>query len=200
MVCMWTICVLQTTPKNVSSLLLISVGIALGYGLDDRGSGVLGFDSRRGLGIFLFTTASRTAVGPTQLPIQWVPGALSLGVKRPGREADHSPHLVPRSKNEWSCTSILQYTFMAWCSIKAQGQLYFYLLSNTVLYSKQPAVTTTCNHMHTMHTFPTGKVGSRNWIKYYIYDKQEPNCMRTLFRDPPNDAVFVQYGDKKITR
>jgi hypothetical protein len=24
-------------------------------------------------------------------PIQWVPGALSLGAKRPGREADHSP-------------------------------------------------------------------------------------------------------------
>jgi hypothetical protein len=52
---------------------------------------VLGFDSRRGLGIFLFTTASRTALGPTQLPIQWAPGVLSLGVKRPGREADHSP-------------------------------------------------------------------------------------------------------------
>jgi hypothetical protein len=52
---------------------------------------VLGFDSRWGLGIFLFTTASRTALGPTQPPIQWVPGALSLGVKRPGREADHSP-------------------------------------------------------------------------------------------------------------
>jgi preprotein translocase subunit SecG len=27
-------------------------------------------------------------------------------VKRPGREADHSPHLVPRSKNEWSYTSV----------------------------------------------------------------------------------------------
>jgi hypothetical protein len=40
-----------------------SVGIALGYGLDDH---VLGFDSRRGLGIFLFTTASRTALEPTQ--------------------------------------------------------------------------------------------------------------------------------------
>jgi hypothetical protein len=53
--------------------------------------GVLGFDSRQGLGIFLFTTASRTALGPTQHPIQWVPGALSLGLKRPGREADHSP-------------------------------------------------------------------------------------------------------------
>jgi hypothetical protein len=50
--------------------------------------GVLGFDSRRGLGIFLFT-ASRTALSPTQPHIQRVPGALSLGVKRPGREADH---------------------------------------------------------------------------------------------------------------
>jgi hypothetical protein len=53
--------------------------------------GVLGFDSRRGMGIFLFTTVSKTALGPTQPPIQWVPAVLSLGVKRPGREADHSP-------------------------------------------------------------------------------------------------------------
>jgi hypothetical protein len=44
--------------------------------------GVLGFDSWQGLGM---------ALGPTQPPIQWVPGALSLGIKRPGREADHSP-------------------------------------------------------------------------------------------------------------
>jgi hypothetical protein len=32
--------------------------------------GVLGFDSRRGLGIFLFTTVSRTALGLTQPSIQ----------------------------------------------------------------------------------------------------------------------------------
>jgi hypothetical protein len=69
-------------------LIHISLGTALGYGLDDQGFRV---DSRRGLGIFLFTTASRTALRPTQPPIQWVPRALSLGVKRPGREADHSP-------------------------------------------------------------------------------------------------------------
>jgi hypothetical protein len=65
-----------------------SVGIALGYGWT---IGVLGFDSRRVLGIFLFTTASRTALGPTQPPIQWLTGSFSLGVKRPRREADHSP-------------------------------------------------------------------------------------------------------------
>jgi hypothetical protein len=63
-----------------------SVGIATGWTI-----GFLGFDSRRGLGIFLFATASRTALGPTQPPIQWVPGALSLGVKRPGCEADQTP-------------------------------------------------------------------------------------------------------------
>jgi hypothetical protein len=33
-------------------------------------------------------------------PIQWVPGALSLGVKRPGREADHSPPSSAEVK-EW---------------------------------------------------------------------------------------------------
>jgi hypothetical protein len=40
---------------------------------------------------FLLTTMSRTVLGPTQPPNQWVPGAFSMGVKRPGREADHSP-------------------------------------------------------------------------------------------------------------
>jgi hypothetical protein len=51
---------------------------------------VIGFDSRRRLGIFLFTSASGTVLGPTQPPIQLVPGSLSLGVKRSGREASHS--------------------------------------------------------------------------------------------------------------
>jgi len=60
--------------------------IALGYGLDDRE-----FESRQGLGIFLFSTASRPALEPTHPPIQWVTGAVSLGLMRPRREADHSP-------------------------------------------------------------------------------------------------------------
>jgi hypothetical protein len=78
--------------------------------------GVLEFDSRRRPEIFLFTTASRTALGPTLPPIQRVLGALSLGVKRPGREADHSPpsnaevkervelYLHSLNKPSWRCT------------------------------------------------------------------------------------------------
>jgi hypothetical protein len=75
-----------------------SVGIAMGY--MGWTIGVLGFDSLRGLGIFIFTTVSRTALGPTQPPIQWVPWALSLGVKRTGRKADHSPPSSAEVK-EW---------------------------------------------------------------------------------------------------
>jgi hypothetical protein len=86
---------------------------------------VLGFDSRRGLGIFLFTTASRTALGTTKPPIQWVPGALSLGVKRPGREADHSPPSSAEVKNAWSCISTPQYVFMAWCLVKHRDNFTF---------------------------------------------------------------------------
>jgi len=52
---------------------------------------------------FLFTTASRTALGPTEPPIPWILGALSLGVKRPGREADHSP---PSSAEVKDCVEL----------------------------------------------------------------------------------------------
>jgi len=38
-----------------------------------------GFDFWRRLGILLFDTMSRSALGPTQLPIQWIPAAFFLG-------------------------------------------------------------------------------------------------------------------------
>jgi hypothetical protein len=73
---------------------------ALGYGLDGRG-----FESWQRLGIFLFTTVPIPALGPTQPPIQWVPWALSLGLKWPEREADHSPPSSAEVNNEWSYSS-----------------------------------------------------------------------------------------------
>jgi hypothetical protein len=80
----------------------------VGYGLDDRE-----FESRQGLGIFLFTTVSRENLGPTQPPIQWVPGDISLEIKLPEHEADHSPHLVPGQRMVGAIPPLLQYAFMA---------------------------------------------------------------------------------------
>jgi len=42
------------------------------------------------MGIFLFAALSRPALGPAQLPIQLVPADLTLGLKWPGSDADHS--------------------------------------------------------------------------------------------------------------
>jgi hypothetical protein len=74
--------------------------------------------------MFLFTTASRPALWPILPPIQWIAGALSLEVKRPGREADISLPSSAEVKNAWSYTSTLHYVFMAWCSVKAQEHHY----------------------------------------------------------------------------
>jgi hypothetical protein len=71
-----------------------------------------------GMRIYLFTTMSRLALGPSQPPVQWVQGALSLGVKWLRHEADHSPPSSAEVKNAWSYTSTPQYAFKAWCSVK----------------------------------------------------------------------------------
>jgi hypothetical protein len=68
------------------------VSTVTGYGLDDRGVGV-----RVPIGSYIFSKSSIPVLGSTQLPNQWVPEAVSPGVKRPGCEADHY-QLVPRSR------------------------------------------------------------------------------------------------------
>jgi hypothetical protein len=80
-----------------------SAGIATGYGLDGRGS-IHGRDK-----IFLFSIAFRAALGPTKLPIQWVPGANSQGVKRQERESDYSPPSSAKVKND-GAMSLLPHT------------------------------------------------------------------------------------------
>jgi hypothetical protein len=62
--------------------------------------------SGRGKRIFPLASVSRPALGPTQPPVQWVPGVLSPGVKRGrGVTLTTHPHLVPRSRMSRSYTS-----------------------------------------------------------------------------------------------
>jgi hypothetical protein len=74
-----------------------SVGIALGYGLDDRDSKV-----RFPAGAGNFSLHHRVQNGSGSYPSSYPMGtrALSLGVKRPGCEADHSPPSSAEVK-EW---------------------------------------------------------------------------------------------------
>jgi hypothetical protein len=70
-----------TTRRNHNS----SVGTATGYGLNGRDF-IPGRDKS-----FLFSVAFIPVLGPTQPSILGVPGALSPGIERQGREAHHSP-------------------------------------------------------------------------------------------------------------
>jgi len=72
----------------------------LGYRLDDPE-----FGSQHRQVIILVSKTSRQILRPTQPPNQWAMGTLSLGVKRPGHEADHLLSSCVKVKNEWSCTS-----------------------------------------------------------------------------------------------
>jgi hypothetical protein len=97
-----------------------AVGRTTGYGLDDRGVGV-----RVPVGSRIFSSPRR----PDQL---WGPpslypigaGDLSLGVKRPGREVDHSPLTNTEVKKMWIYTST---------PIRLHGVVLNYLSTGTAL-------------------------------------------------------------------
>jgi hypothetical protein len=61
---------------------------------------------------FHVSLSSRPTLGSTQPPMKWVMAALSSGLKRPGREADHSPPTSGEVKKTWVYTSTPPYAFM----------------------------------------------------------------------------------------
>jgi hypothetical protein len=57
-----------------------------------------------------FSMSSVPALGSTLPPIQWIPGVLPTGVKRPGREADHSLPASAEVKKMWISIHPLPHT------------------------------------------------------------------------------------------
>jgi hypothetical protein len=78
------------------------VSIATIYGLDDRRVGVRVLAGSR-----IFSSQNRPGRlwGPPNLLFNGYGGALSSGVKRPGREIDHSPPTSAEVKKMWISTS-----------------------------------------------------------------------------------------------
>jgi hypothetical protein len=74
-----------------------------------------------GRGIEVRFSAGARDFSSSQLPDRhrdpWVPEALSSGVKRPGRESDHSLPSTVEVKNARRYTSIPSHVFMACCLI-----------------------------------------------------------------------------------
>jgi hypothetical protein len=96
-----------------------------------RRAGRPGFDSRQRQDIFLFFSVSRQTPEWTQPSIQWVPGALSQEVKRPGHENDYSPPLSAEVRNGGATSPLPTYIFMAWSLINyAHRQHCFFFTSN----------------------------------------------------------------------
>jgi hypothetical protein len=79
-------CLLTDINRSRSS----SVSIVSGYGLDDQSIGVR---SPAGARDFSCSLCVQRALGPTQPPVQWVPGVLSPGIKR-GRGVTLTTHPI----------------------------------------------------------------------------------------------------------
>jgi hypothetical protein len=96
--------VLQQSELTVHLYTPVDSSVGIATRLRAGRSGFLG-SIPAGLGILLFTTTSRPALGPTQAPLKRVPAALSLGAKWPRREADRSPPSSAEANNALSYTS-----------------------------------------------------------------------------------------------
>jgi hypothetical protein len=87
-----------------------SVGIATGYGLDDQDGG--SSSPGRAKKILLLHIV-QTGSGVHPVSYKMGTGSSFPGVKRQGREADHSPPTSAEVKKMWIYTSTPPYVFMA---------------------------------------------------------------------------------------
>jgi hypothetical protein len=87
-----------------------------------------------------------------QPPIQWVPGALTPGVKLMELEADHSPHLMPRLRMSGAIPS-LPNVFLAWCLVQHKNFTFTFRVSMGTTVLSVKAWTTMFHVTHRAFTF-----------------------------------------------
>jgi hypothetical protein len=75
--------------------------------------------------IFLLASASRPALKPVQALSNGYRRPFLRGIKRPGREADHSLPSSAEVKKIWSYTSITPHVSMTWCLISSRNNFNF---------------------------------------------------------------------------
>jgi hypothetical protein len=88
---------------------------------------------------------------PPQPSIQWVPGALSLGIRRQGREAEHSPSSSAEVKNGRAIPSLLHIS--SWHNALSTGTtLPFYDCGCRRCAPQEPGVVRAWRHVHEHNT------------------------------------------------
>jgi hypothetical protein len=93
--------------------------------------------------MFLFTTASRPALKPTQPPIQWIPEVFPWWQTGRGVKLTTQFHVVPRSRMSGSTPPLPQYVFMAWWPVREiEGRLSFWYNIDCIYKSRDSSVGT----------------------------------------------------------
>jgi hypothetical protein len=102
----------KATPKFIFKYIEYPKGVGISQSVHRWNTGRTAGFRFQTLQMFLFSTASISALRHTEPPIQWVPRALSSGVKRPEAESDN---LTPSSAEVKNSGALLH------CPIRIHG-------------------------------------------------------------------------------
>jgi len=100
-----------------------SPGIALGYGLDDRGSQ----PPPGGWEFFSSPSRPKRFWGPPRLLSNGYQGLFTRGWSGRGAKLTTHLHLLPRSKISGTIPPLPQYVFMAWCSVQKKHRKFTFV-------------------------------------------------------------------------